>query len=351
MVVLDETRPLGQRLEAYQALFAFSPDTRAQSLRQLVLSADEEFAAMAARQLIYDRAPNVTPLIEQQVLKWSDRGQSMVLQALQSLKGDQPGLEIARHFLTGRLHAAQTTKPSAQEAETAALAALALIRSRRPDDKDIVRQTLRAYPQSIELWLGVLQTGTAGAEELKLAGALCQNSGAPETVRVLAALVAATHDDGAGKFAAAKIETYITRLGQEDAGAFFKRALASEQGRQELVSMREQLLLVSALRYLNAEAAERLTFTALGTQNVLLRVTAGMVAGQRWPDRLVSMGRNKLTDDEYVKLLAFTSIRHPELTAVIQTKVPTAPFTAAVARLRRGGVASVFPAECLFFED
>jgi len=104
------------------------------------------------------------------------------------------------------------------------------------------------------------------------------------------------------------------------------------------------LILVCSLRYLNTEAAAKLTLNALDSTNLLIRVAAGLTAAIRWPERLLESEQGKFSEDEYVKILAFMLLKHPALAGkIMQKNLDRKAFGVAVRRLREEGATSVFP--------
>jgi hypothetical protein len=340
---LDRSAPLSARVAAYQSLLGLKPDERDRSLLQVLSRGDEEFAAMAASQLIRYRFANISQLVDQQILKWSASGAALVLHAVKEQRDDPALLDIPRTVLTAQLKRNPNGTPE-DETSAAWLAAIILNRSEGSGDKDLVRRLIIQNPHAAGSWLIVLDSGLADDVELALATSVYRDPKVSLKARVLAAAVAARKDKAATEFAVNEISRFISHYRDQEIGTLANKAYASQEGRTEYLALEQQLLLVCTLRYFDSEEAKRVTLNALGCKNLLIRVAAGLAAAIRWPVQLLSAGQGTLSDDEYVKILAFTALRHPELAGeIMKKKLDHRAFDKAVGRLRGDGAASVFP--------
>ena len=348
---VDTAAPLSARVAAYQWLLRLKPDERDRSLIQVLSRGDEDFAAMAASQLIRYRFANISQLVNERIPKWSTPGAAQVLDAVKDQKDDPALLDIPRTVLTAYLKGNRNGK---QEDDTNAawLAAIILNRSKSSDDKELVRKLVVQNPHTAGSWLIVLAAAQPDDGELALAISVYRDAKVSLKARVLAAAVAARKDPGAVEYALNEISGFIAHYRDQEIGALATKAYTSQASKTEYLALEHQLLLVCVLRYFDSENARKMTLDALACKNLLIRVAAALAAATRWPAALIHAGQGALSDDEYVKIMAFTSLKHPELTAeIMKTKVDQRAFSRALARLRENGAATVFPIGTILPDD
>jgi hypothetical protein len=347
---LDRSAPLSARVAAYQLLLGLKAEERDRGLLQVLSRGDEEFAAMAASQLISYRSANIVELTIRQFPKWSESAAAMVLQAVKEQE-DPKLLEIPRTFLNAQLNRYPKGWPEGTRANAIFIAALTLNRKGTSGDKDIVRKLILQNGNLRESWLILLDSNQADEEEIAMAKSVYSNAKVPAITRVLAAVVAAKRDNVAAEFAVSEISGFITRYQDQDVGVLMQRATSSETGRNEYLAFQNQLLIVCVLQYFDTERAERLTLGAAGSKNLLIRDAAGLAAAVRWPLQLLRAGQGAFSDDEYVKVLAFTSIKHPQmLQEIMQREFDKKAFNQALRRLHEHGATSVFPIGTVLFD-
>lgn len=218
-------------------------------------------------------------------------------------------------------------------------------------DRDIVRKLVLQNGNLSESWLVLLDANQSDDEEVALAQSIYGNGKVANKTRVLAAAVAAKRDSAAVEFALSEIANFVNRYQDEDVGVLMTKAISNEAGRSEYLAFQDRLILVCVLQYFDTERAEHLALSAARSKNLLIRVAAGLAASIRWPVQLLRAGQGNYSDDEYVKILAFMSLKHSQLMGeVMKSKVNMKAFNEALRRLHQQGATSVFPAGTVLFD-
>lgn len=346
---LDRSKSLSVRVAAYQSLFTLKPEDRERGLREVVLRGDEEFAAMALSQLISYRPANIVELANQQLPKWSGPAAAMVLQAVREQE-DPALLEIPRSFLSTQLARYPKGLPEGRNASAVFIAAYILNRKGSSDDKGMVRKLILQNGSLRETWLLALDLDRNDDQEIALAKSVYSDVKAPDVTRVLAAAVAAKSDRMAAEFAVSEIAAFISRYQDQDAGVLMTKAMSNDSARNEYLAFQNRLTLVCVLQYFDSPEAQGLALSAAASKNLLIRVAAGLTASIRWPSHLLKAGQGSFSDDEYTKILAYLSLKHPQLLSeVMKMKLNAKAFSEALRRLHDQGAAGVFPTGTFLF--
>ncbi len=341
---LNKSAPLSARVVAYQSLLRLKSEDRVRGLLALLSSDDYEFAAMSGSQLIRSKAANISQLVIQQIPKWPESSVVLVLQAVKEAKDEPALLEIPRRVVSLQMNRPANAASNVHEPAAALMAAAILARNGTASDKDIVRRLIVQNPHANGSWLILLEALPPDEAAFTSAMAVYRDPKVPVQTRVLAAAVAAKKEQAAAEFVVKETSSFIARYRNQEAGALLKAAYSSDTGKTEYLAFENQLILVCSLRYLNTEAAAKLTLNALDSTNLLIRVAAGLAAAIRWPERLLETQQGKFSEDEYVKILAFMLIKHPALAGnIMQKNLDRKAFGVAVRRLREEGATSVFP--------
>ena len=341
---LNKSAPLSARVVAYQSLLRLKSEDRVRGLLALLSSDDYEFAAMSGSQLIRSRAGNISQLVSQQIPKWPESSVVLVLQAVKEAKDEPALLEIPRGVVSLQLNRPANVASDVHEPAAALMAAAILARNGTTSDKDMVRRLIAQNPHANGSWLILLEALQPDEAAFTNAMAVYRDPKVPVQTRVLAAAVAAKKEQAAAEFVVKETSSFIARYRNQEAGALLKAAYSSDTGKTEYLAFENQLILVCSLRYLNTEAAAKLTLNALDSTNLLIRIAAGLTAAIRWPERLLESEQGKFSEDEYVKILAFMLLKHPALAGkIMQKNLDRKAFGVAVRRLREEGATSVFP--------
>jgi hypothetical protein len=219
------------------------------------------------------------------------------------------------------------------------------------DDKKLVRKLIIQNPYAIGSWLIVLDSRQEDDQEISLAMSVYRDQKVSSLTRVAAAVVAAKKDKTAADFALKEISEFMSHYGDMDYGLLLTNLTSTQAGKTEYIAFHNQLMLVCLLQYFDSETAERLSLKGLKTKNLLIRVAAGVVAATRWPEQLIESGQGILSDDEYLTLLAFASLKHPQLAdEIMKQKFDHIAFNDALKRLRQYGAPGVFPIGTILFE-
>lgn len=339
--ILNPALPANQRVTDYGKLSKFEPKERDAALSTLVSAADESTAAMAAAALIRDRFPQVAGLVTARISHWSALNQLVVLQAIRFAGEEQMFWDIPRTLI-------KQAAPSSGAAETKAgpspdpvdEAALILAGSSDASDRSLLRNVLLSRPESRGLWLAAAKLGNLDAQEASLATSVYKNLKLPLEVRVAAAAALAPADSSASTFAINEIESFLSRFATRETGEILMQK--DQDGKRELYYLRQHLAVVGTLRFLNIPDAEKLTFSFLEARNEEIRLTMGLVAAVRWPQRLLAAGQGTFTEEEYTSLMGYLSMLHPDLTSSIVGKISKQRLDEVTARLMQFGAVGTF---------
>jgi hypothetical protein len=338
--VANSSLPLSQRVVDYGKLSVLEPKDRDAAFSTLVNASDESIAAMSAAALIRDRYPKATELVVPRISLWSSSNQMVVLQAIRFNGDEQSFLEIPRALMKQSAGAGAAEPKASPGPDPLEEAALILTASRDASDRTLLRNALLSRPQSRGLWLAVSTLGELPADEASLAAAAYNNPKLPIEVRVAAAAALAPRDSGAASFAVQEIESFLIRFSARETGEILLQT--DQNGKRELYYLREHLALAGTLRFLNTADAEKLTFSFLEAKNEEIRMTMGLLAAVRWPQRLLAAGQGAFTREEYESLMGYVSLLHPDLRSQILGKIPQQRLDEVTARLLKSGAVGVF---------
>jgi hypothetical protein len=149
-------------------------------------------------------------------------------------------------------------------------------------------------------------------------------------------------DANATAFAMKEIDSFLSRFASREMGAMLAAAQAVQNEKLDLYYLREHLILLGTLRFINTSAAEALTFEFVSAKNEQIRATLGLIACTRWPQRLLRTGEAAFTKDEYENLVAYASILHPDLLSSILGHISKSRLEERVARISQVGVVGTF---------
>jgi NADH dehydrogenase/NADH:ubiquinone oxidoreductase subunit G len=338
----DQSISLAERVAGYEDLLSRSAKERAEAFRVLVASGDETIAAIAARSLLREHSADAAQLISSQVFKWSEANQLAVLQEMQNIGVDESFMQIPREILRrNSLAEASGAKRASSPAATDA-AAILLAGSSVAKDRSMLAAALRAQPYSRGLWLAMAAQNSIGASESALAESTYKDAAAPVLVRAAAAAALAAKNQMAADFVANEISSFLSRFAHQKIEKMLTRAYLENEAKANIVSYRQQLRLLGILRFLRTPASELLTFNNLNAENQEIRMTLGLVAAMRWPERLLSVDQGAFSNSEYESLLAVVSLMRPDLTTQVEAKVESGRLNEVQDRVRKYGLVGVF---------
>jgi hypothetical protein len=340
----NERLPFTERLAVYDELTSRDPKERAEAFRALAASADETMAAMAARSLLQDRSPDSAKVISARINKWSEPNQLAVLQELQNIVVDDSLIQIPREVVRESSARANSEKTAVAPLTALDVAAILLANSSVAADRSLLSTAVRAHPQSRGLWLAIAAQDTVDPGDLQLADSVYKNTAAPELIRAAAAVASATKSEEAAAFIIDEISSFLSRFSNQSLEVMVVNAYSTKEGKENVVYFRQHLRLLGMLRFLRTPASENLTFKYLGAQNQEIRMTLGLVAALRWPERLLSANESAFSNSEYESLLVAVSLLRPSLTSAVEAKVGSSRLAEVRSRFEKNGFVGVFGA-------
>jgi len=340
--ISNPASPARQRVDDYQDLSKLDVKTRDLAYASLVGSADESIASMAAAALIRDNFAGVSGLVVPRISRWSENNQLVVLEAIRFMQVNPAYFDIAREVVSHMAPNATTAKPPLSRATPLDVAAVVLAGSDSADDRALLSSALVSQPGSRGVWLAMTGQGKLGPREAILADSTYKNSNLDPQLRIAAAAALASADPSAAAFATSGIRSFLSRFADREMGEMLNLALTDPKEKQHLYDFREQLSVLSTLRFLDDSKAESIAFDFLSVRNEEIRMTLGLVAVVRWPQRFLTLGQGVFTRDEYESLLAFLSVVHPDETPAVLARLSKSRLDELVSRLTRVGVAGVF---------
>ena len=209
-------------------------------------------------------------------------------------------------------------------------AAVLLSDSYLPADQELVQSNWEKNPDEFGYLVALISLGVRQGTGFELVQRLFSDPGRPLWVRVLAAALLSTQNRSAASFFYSEMDQMLTEVGSVDGITLIQSRMA---GKDVKISIRFPFSLVSVLQQLRTPAAEALTFKHLDSRNVFQNRALGMLAAQRWPERLVRI--TTAPDADRKKLLAVVAVTHPELSGQISGLVPAAELQLFVADVMR----------------
>ena len=340
----NEKLPFAERLSVYEELTSRNLAERTEAFRALTESADETMAAMAARSLLQDRNPDSAKLISLRITKWSEPNQLAVLQELQNIGVDDSLIQIPRAVLRETTSRKNPDKKAAAQLTPLDVAAVLLANSSVGADRALLSTAVHANPYSRGLWLAIAAQDTIEPGDLELADSIYKNQEVSELTRVAAATALATKSEQAAAFVVDQISSFLLRFSNQSLEVMVADAFSSKEAKENVVYYRQHLRLLGMLRFLRTPSSELITLKYLNAQNQEIRMTLGLVAAMRWPDRLLDNPESAFSSAEYESLLIAVSVLHPPQTSVIETKIGNTRPSAVRSRLEKYGLVGVFGA-------
>ena len=121
-------------------------------------------------------------------------------------------------------------------------------------------------------------------------------------------------------------------------------AFSNKEARENVIFYRQHLRLLGMLQFLRIPSSEEITFKYLSAQNQEIRMTLGLVAAMRWPDRLLDGNDGAFSNSEFESLLVAVTVLHPPQTNLIETRIGSNRFSGIRNRFEKHGFVGVFGA-------
>jgi hypothetical protein len=333
-------------LAPVQAIMAEEPKARDADLRRLVESGGEDVATAALGALITVHAKDLEGLASKTSLHLSDLSMLKLVGAVKDSK-DQPfRVAFARVCLRRALDSPggpRSTEGHAAKPGLTGFAAMVLSESSDPNDRDLVRESVRVRPYEVGLWLALARMGLGSSDCEALARSVWQHG--PGQTRIAAAAALSATDLTAREFLVKTITDFLSGIGQVDPATLISQFYSepSRGGRDASLFMKfqTQLPAVVTLQYVQIPEAERLTFEFIDSPNVMVRGTLGLIAAKRWPERLTKTALAH--EAERVDLLATIAVFHPEMLSAVRALVPAQELSLRLQKLKDGSSGILFP--------
>jgi len=312
-----------QRLTAFQSLFELSFDAREKVFLQLLNSKNEEYAAMAAQELIRSFPKNsatIGLILAKKIGSMLPRNQLVVLHAIASVRPVHAnylpvGRTVVQQNLPAldRLKKADTIDPTPLE-----IAFQILVKSEDKMDRKIVHEVINKFPESASLWWSLANSEIVDESLTRLATKVYQDDQMPLSARVAAATGLAANNEKALSFAVAEVAEFIMRFSHFDMATLMDPGQPPGKSYGDLVN---QAQLLRSLYLLPADQSKDLTFSALKSKNLFFLVHVPPVAIIRWPNEFldIAMTRQELRQPSF---LIATVYFHPELEDRVKQSFP-----------------------------
>ncbi len=346
---ISEVRPKAAGLPSatpVKSVMNQEPNAREADLRKLATSREEDVATDAVVALIRLRTPNVTQLVVETLQRLSDVSVSVVLSAVNHSRDQDLKTGFARACLRRAIenpNGPKETRNHPARPGVTGNAALLLAGSANPIDRNLIEDALKMRPTESGLWLAISKMGTATPADLELARTVFQKEKGQNQIAAAAAL--APGDPKARDFVVKQIATFLSGIGQIDGQTLVEQAQAetsqSGRGRSLLISFRMQIGMLATLQYVQIPEAERLVFEFIDSPNQWVRGNLGLIAAQRWPQRLTKTALTR--SGERFDLLATAAVLHPEFLPVVRSLVPTEELNKRLAKLNDNPLSILVP--------
>jgi hypothetical protein len=301
-------------LDASRVLNALPAAERKTVHDQLIAGPHTGLASLAARRAIDEGDTDSAALIASHISSWPHADQGAILQNL-GPTARVPYLEIPRAVVRSAIKTPKAVSSPDSPTEHVGIAAILLAKTGNPADRQMLLELTQPQPRSWGVWMAIAYAGGVDSTRAGLASVVYKDTNERIAVRVAAASALETLDSQAGAFAVSKVQSFLTRFGNQSAVQIYYDGSPdkpSDDARQRFFDFRFNFHLLGALLVLKNNAAQQLTFQYLNANNEMIRELCGIVAALRWPDQFVKAGRGSFPDREYDHLLAVVALNHPE---------------------------------------
>ncbi len=336
--ITDTNAPISERLATLQRVLEHESETRSAVLLEVVRSGDEAVAPEAAVLLVQPTTPMNAAAIEtiaRRIMEWRDNSQCGPLQRILWRRDNAELMDIPRAVLRGVI--ASGRPPAIEEgSQTGAvdLAAWILATSNDPKDDDLLRRAVSIAPYNRDLWLSLYQRHALTDAERSLARRVYKNTSAPVIHRVAAAVAVAEQDKEALEFAIRTINDLLGEFGNLDLANALPRRDVDDGTQIRKLQMKDDLVMVAMLMFLDEHRAEETTFKWINSRNPLVNRVVGLVAARQWPERLLGEVRDSGFEHDYALLLAAVAYFHPEFSEQAAKRVSADEFRTALETIR-----------------
>jgi len=341
--ISDPNASSDERRSAFHGLFEKSPHVQRKALFQVLESGAEGYPGMAAQQVIKNFPDHSKEISERLVARIGSMPVSDQVIALHSIASLRPlnddYFEVARTVAKTTLDTGAATQAvDVKRSSPLDLALRVLAHSERAGDQEIVRNAIVKYPQVASPWWVYANSGVANSLG-NMAIKVYENDELPLEARVAAATsIAPTHED-ALQFVADEVRNFINTFGRLD----LETLTATDQPPgQSFRDLDEQAPILKSLYFLPPVPGEALTFSAIQSRNVVLRIHSVPVATIRWPEKLLELAQSN-SELQEPALLAGVVYIHPGLESRVKEDFPEVDYHAFLNFLKEHGPTMLSP--------
>lgn len=338
----DSSGKVAESLAAWKSLDELPTEQRQMALQQLLLSRNPGVAPRAASFLIHENAPNAGPLVAAQFTNWDPTAQQGILRriVLEQRAASMP--EPARRVLQDLIANAALAVTNETYSRTVNIAAAILRDSDEAEDQSLAISALRVYPASHNLWLTAARSELGDAER-SLATSVYVDPRAGLLARFAAAIAIAPSSVEADAFVTQYCNAFLDKYAARHLDELVNgRTSGDHQAAQEYDEFTEKRRFISMLASLRTASAERLITRALAADNEAIRMSAALVAIERWPALMAELQQGTLSSTEFTNLLVYCAMRHPEFRESALQRISQEAFDEASKHIEEHGWILVF---------
>lgn len=348
--IINPNSSMPQKSDAFQLLLQLDRHACMEGLRELARSQSEDYAPMAASILVRFKDPQGTNITQERYAQWDARQRDIVLDAvLERSQLEDVGQKLsglARVSLREYLNEGHAVAKHDSRMISADVACLILRNQTDADDRKLLEQALLVRPSSVWIWIAIGRGQLLLPEVSKLAKTVYADNSESALIRTAAAAILSDKNPQAADFAGVQIAGVIERRGSQDISQMLsdarKAATQPAASRKKTLGVREEMILLSLVRFLPSDQAKPLLAKALMASNPLVHMTAAVVAAERWPEQALAMKQEPLSDEEYGDVMALVAIKHPELAEKAANKIKGHDLKSAIERLNSMGWRAAF---------
>lgn len=334
--------PVVERLASLHRVLEHERGQRDAVSIDVVRSGDEAVASEAAIYLVQPTTPTsaeAVGVIAERIVEWRDYTQRGLLQQIQWNRENKGLMDIPRAVLLGLI--ARGEAPTTDEgSQTTAidLSAWILAKSTDPKDDELLRRAVAIAPKSRDLWLCLFQRRALTDAEYALARTAYKDGTTRLVARVAAAVAVALRDDEALDYALRSITDLLAEfgnLGLDSIGPNFDNERTAVRNHR----MREDLVAVAMLMFLDEPRSEEITFKWVNARNPYVSSVVGLVAARRWPERFLREVHDAGPERDRALLLATVVHFHPEFSSKVAERIPENELRTALESVRQNAAA------------
>lgn len=340
--ITDTNVPVSERLAIFHRVLEHGSGNRDAVSVDVVRYGDEAVASEAAIHLVQPTTPmnaEAAGVIAKRMVEWRDYTQRSLLQQIASSADNRHLMIIPRALLESMIVRGEPPTTDLGSQTTAVdLAAWILAKSNDPKDDDLLRRAVANAPHSRDLWVCLLQRRALTDGENALARRVYKDGAVPLVARVAAAVAVAGKDKEAFDFAMQSINGLLAEfgdLGLDSIGPSYNdERIAIRHHR-----MKEDLVAVAMLIFIDDPRAEEMTFRWVNSRNPYMNRVIGLVAARRWPERFLRDVRDSEFEQDYALSLAAVAYFHPEFSSQVAERIPGDELRGPLEIVRKRAVA------------